>query len=75
MVTGLLSCGFSLGAMAGPVISGAITDGLDFAWSQTIVASMCLFLVSFSFTYFCKAFLYLIKSLQFCSFSAISYYK
>ena len=49
MVSGLLTCGFAFGAMTGPVIGGALTDLLDFAWMTTILGFVSLFMVSAEF--------------------------
>ena len=45
MVTGLLNSGISLGAAAGPFLTGVLTDALDYPWTQTILAFMSLFMV------------------------------
>ena len=46
MVTGLITCGISLGSTTGPLLSGIITDALDFVWSLTIMSFGCLLTVS-----------------------------
>ncbi|KAF6022350.1 hypothetical protein EB796_019338 [Bugula neritina] len=40
MVTGLLNGGLGLGAMVGPIMSGAVTDAADFTWVLTILAGI-----------------------------------
>ena len=46
MVAGLVHCGNNLGATTGPVLSGVMTDALDFVWSLTIISCGCLLMVS-----------------------------
>lgn len=45
MLSGLNNCASSLGAMAGPPISGAITQLYGFSWSVTLHASIFAFMV------------------------------
>ena len=46
MITGLINCGLGLGSATGPIISGAIVDILNFAWTTTMVAVLSVFMVS-----------------------------
>ena len=46
MATGLINCGLGLGAATGPIVSGAITDLLDYAWAETVIATLSAFMVS-----------------------------
>jgi len=47
MVTGLLNGGLGLGAMVGPIMSGAITDATDFTWAMTVWSGIGLAMVRF----------------------------
>ncbi|KAF6022353.1 hypothetical protein EB796_019341 [Bugula neritina] len=42
MVTGLLNGGLGLGAMVGPIMSGAVTDTTDYTWTLTILSGIGL---------------------------------
>ncbi|KAF6022349.1 SLC18B1 [Bugula neritina] len=42
MVTGLLNGGLGLGAMVGPIMSGAVTDATDFTWTLTVLSGIGL---------------------------------
>jgi len=45
MVTGLLNGGLGLGAMVGPIMSGAVTDATDFTWTLTVLSGIGLAMV------------------------------
>ena len=36
----MINSALALGAASGPIIGGALTDVLDFAWMQTILAAV-----------------------------------
>ena len=55
-VTGLINFGLSLGSLTGPVVSGVITDALDFSWTLTVLAFACAFMVRFVHFYIFFAF-------------------
>ena len=44
-VAGLINFGLSLGRLTGPVVSGMITDGLDFSWTLTVLSFLSAFMV------------------------------
>jgi len=46
MVTGLLNGGLGLGAMVGPIMSGAVTDATDFTWTLTVLSFLDMLIVS-----------------------------
>ena len=47
IVSGLIYFGFGLGSLTGPIISGIITDALDYAWTQTVLSFACALMVSY----------------------------
>ncbi|KAF6033557.1 hypothetical protein EB796_008130 [Bugula neritina] len=46
MVTGLLNGGLGLGAMVGPIMSGAVTDAADFTWTLTVLSFLDMLICS-----------------------------
>ncbi|KAF6033674.1 hypothetical protein EB796_008017 [Bugula neritina] len=46
MVTGLLNGGLGLGAMVGPIMSGAVTDATDFTWTLTVLSFLDMLILS-----------------------------
>ena len=50
-VPGLINFSLSLGRLAGPVVSGMITDALDFSWTLTVLSFLIAFIVRLSDIY------------------------
>ncbi|KAF6033559.1 hypothetical protein EB796_008132 [Bugula neritina] len=46
MVAGLLNGGVGLGAMVGPIMSGAVTDATDFTWTLTVLSFLDMLILS-----------------------------
>jgi len=46
MVTGMINCGLALGAIVGPIGSGAAIQSVGFPWTMTILGFAQLFIVS-----------------------------